>query len=169
MIALAPAAASCMTSQSEVGSAEIAARSARAKIMRVQRECEALPKGERMEESPPVKHWFVPGLYCREIHLKADTLVVGRIHLHEHFNVISRGCVTVFDEFYGEQTLEAPASFISKAGTKRLVVTHEDAIWTTFHPNPADETDLKKLEAMFTAEEYAQLGMVVGEEVEVLS
>jgi hypothetical protein len=168
VIALAPAIAFAVCQPVDPSGRESAARGARAKIMRVQRECEALPSGERMEESPPVKHWFSPGLYCREIHLKADTLVVGRIHLHEHFNVISKGCVTVFDEFDGEQTLEAHSSFISKAGTKRVVVTHEDAIWTTFHPNPTNETDLKKLEAMFTADEYAQLGMVVGEELEVL-
>ena len=65
--------------------------------------------------------------------------------------------------------MEAPVSFMSKAGTKRVVFTHEDAIWTTFHPNPTNETDLKKLEAMFTAADYAELGMVVGEELEVMA
>lgn len=152
----------------EVTPTELAARSARAKIMRIQNECAALPPGERMEESPPFINHFAPGLYCREIHLAADTLVVGRIHLHDHFNVISKGKVSVFTEFGGEETLEAPVSFMSKAGTKRVVFTHEDAIWTTFHPNPTNETDLEKLTAMFTAADYAELGMVVGEELEVL-
>jgi hypothetical protein len=61
------------------------------------------------------------------------------------------------------QTLEAPASFISEPGTKRVVFTHEDAIWTTIHPNPTDETDLKKLEDMFTSLDYAELGMDVAQ------
>jgi hypothetical protein len=43
------------------------------------------------------------------------------------------------------------------------VFTHEDAIWTTIHPNPTDETDLKKLEDMFTSLDYAELGMDVAQ------
>ena len=59
------------------------------------------------------------------------------------------------------ETHSAPASFISDVGTKRVVHTHEDAIWTTIHPNPTNETDIEKLEAMFTALEYYELGMEV--------
>jgi hypothetical protein len=47
-------------------------------------------------------------------------------------------------------------------------MTHEDAIWTTIHPNPTDETDIPTLEAMFTAMEYAELGMEVYEHKEVI-
>jgi hypothetical protein len=41
------------------------------------------------------------------------------------------------------------------------VLTHEDAIWTTIHPNPTNETDVSKLEEMNVAIEYAELGMDV--------
>lgn len=138
------------------------ARVMRAKIMNMQRACEALPDGVRMDESPPVTHHFAPGVYCREIHMKAGSAVVGRIHRHKHMNVITQGVMWVFTEF-GRQTLKAGDIFSSEPGTKRvvLVAEGEDAIWTTIHPNPTNETDLDKLVEMFTATDYAELGMEV--------
>lgn len=139
---------------------------ARGKILAIQRACQSLPDGERMDESPPLKHWLAPGIYAREIHLPAQTLVVGRIHRHRHFNIISQGKITCYTEF-GLETLEAPASFISEPGTKRVVYTHEDAIWTTIHPNPTNETDIATLEDMFTALDYAELGIEVATSQEI--
>jgi len=134
---------------------------ARAKIMRIQMACYSLPDNERIEPADaPLKHWLAPGTYCREIHLTGGTVVVGRIHRHRHMNIISKGAVTVYTEF-GYEHFEAPASFISEAGTKRVVWVHEDTIWTTIHPNPTDETNVSKLEEMFTAAEYAELKMEV--------
>ena len=135
---------------------------ARSRIMAIQRACQALPDGQRMDASPPLTHWLAPGIYAREIRLAAGTLVVGKIHRHRHFNVISAGRITCYTE-YGLEHHQAPAAFISEAGTKRVVYTHEDAIWTTIHPNPTNETDLTTLEAMFTALDYAELGMAVAE------
>jgi hypothetical protein len=150
----------------EMPQSNLPAPIARQKIMAIQRACQALPDGQRMDESPPLKHWLAPGIYGREIHLPAGTVVVGKIHRHRHFNIISQGSITCYTEF-GLETHTAPASFISEPGTKRVVHTHEDAIWTTIHPNPTDETDIKKLEEMFTALEYAELDMEVFEHKEI--
>jgi len=139
---------------------------ARQKIMAIQRACQGLPDGQRMDESPPLKHWLSPGIYAREIHLPAGTVVVGKIHRHRHFNIISKGSISCYTEF-GLETHTAPASFISEPGTKRVVHTHEDAIWTTIHPNPTNETDLATLEEMFTALEYVELGMEVYDHKEI--
>lgn len=144
----------------EMPSANLPAPVARAKIMAIQRACQAQPDGVRMDESPPVKNWLAPGIYAREIHLPGGTVVVGKIHRHRHFNIISQGSITCYTEF-GLEHHTAPASFISEPGTKRVVLTHEDAIWTTIHPNPTDETDISKLEEMFVALEYEELGMAV--------
>jgi hypothetical protein len=141
---------------------------ARSKIMAIQRACQGLPDGERMDESPPLRHWLAPGIYAREIHLPAGTLVVGKIHRQRHLNIISKGSVTCYTEF-GLEHHEAPSSFISEPGTKRVVLTHEDAIWTTIHPNPTDETDISKLEEMCVAIEYAELGMEVSNDLKELT
>jgi len=140
----------------ELPQSNLPAPVARQKIMAIQKACQALPDGERMDESPPLKHWLAPGIYAREIHLPAGTVVVGKIHRHKHFNIISQGSITCYTE-----------SFISEVGTKRVVHTHEDAIWTTIHPNPTNETDIKKLEELFTALEYYELGMEVFEFKEI--
>jgi hypothetical protein len=142
----------------ELPSANLPAPVARAKIMAIQRACQAQPDGVRMDESPPLKHWLAPGIYAREIHLPGGTVVVGKIHRHRHLNIISQGSITCYTEF-GLEHYTAPASFISEPGTKRVVLTHEDAIWTTIHPNPTDETDVSKLEEMNVAVEYAELGL----------
>jgi quercetin dioxygenase-like cupin family protein len=138
------------------------AKAARAKIMRIQAECSMLDDTHRMDESPPLKHWLSNGVYAREICLPADSVVVGKIHRHEHLNIISKGTVTVFTEF-GEETLNAGDSFISMPGTKRVVYTHpeSEAIWTTIHANPDNEKDIEKLEDRYTAIHYAELGMDV--------
>lgn len=140
--------------------------SARAMLVHLQNACMALDDAHRMDESPPLRHLFAPGIYCREIHLPADSVVVGKIHRFEHVSIISKGRVTVFDE-RGEHTYCAGDSFVSPAGTKRAVLTHEATIWTTIHPNADDERDVSVLEARYTAAEYAELGMSVGEFLEV--
>lgn len=145
----------------ELPQANLPAPVARQKIMAIQMACQALPDGERIDPGDaPLKHWLAPGVYAREVHLSAGTVVVGRIHRHRHFNIISKGTITCYTEF-GLETHTAPASFISEPGTKRVVHTHEDAIWTTIHPNPTNETDIPTLEEMFTALEYYELGMEV--------
>jgi len=144
----------------ELPSASLPAPVARAKIMAIQHACQAQPDDVRMDESPPVKNWLAPGIYAREIHLPGGTVVVGKIHRHRHLNIISQGSITCYTEF-GLEHHTAPASFISEPGTKRVVLTHEDAIWTTIHPNPTNETDVSKLEEMFVALEYEELGMAV--------
>lgn len=102
----------------------------------------------------------------REIHLPADSVVVGRIHRHDHLNIISKGRVTVFTEF-GIEDISAPATFLSRAGTKRVVHTHEDCIWTTIHPNKDNETDTAILEERYTSADYAELGMKVADMLEL--
>lgn len=159
-LATAPVDAPCDVVESE-------ARVARAKIMRMQNACMSLPDGQRMDESPPLKHWFSDGVYCREISLPAGSVVVGRIHRHEHLNIISKGSCTVYTEF-GTEELSAPATFVSKAGTKRIVYTHEDCIWTTIHKNEDNERDGSILEERYTSADYAELGMIV-DQVELLS
>lgn len=95
----------------------------------------------------PLTHHFAPSIYGREILLPADSLVVGKTHRHAHLNIISKGKVTVATE-HGLETLEAPCSFTSPIGVKRVVYAHEDTIWTCIHPNPTDTTDLTELEGL---------------------
>ena len=88
--------------------------------------------GGEWEESFPLTHRFADGVYAREMLIPAGHLIVGKIHKYGHLNIITKGLVSVLTEF-GVETLEAPTTFVSKPGTKRVVFAHEDTVWTTLH------------------------------------
>lgn len=92
-----------------------------------------------------VVHRFTPGLYIREIFMRKGSIVASKIHKTEHPFVISKGDVSVWSDETGVERLAAPYTGITKPGTRRALMMHEDTIWTTFHPTK--ETDLEKLEA----------------------
>lgn len=93
----------------------------------------------------PLFHRFAPGIYLREIHMPADTIIVGKVHRTEHFNVLVKGaCLIVHDDGSSEE-LRAPMTFVSKAGVQKVLLILEDMIWMTVHPT--DETDIPTLEA----------------------
>lgn len=128
----------------------------RAAILAIEAEALALPPECR--EQAPLRHHFAPGQYAREIYLKKNTLTGGRIHRHAHVNVLSMGRCLVYTEF-GTELLIAPETFVSRPGTKRLVLPLEDVVWTTFHANPTDSRDIPWLEDQIIAPSYAAIGM----------
>lgn len=105
------------------------------------------------QEDFPVIHYHAPGQYAREIFLRANRLIVGKIHKHAHINTISMGECIVVTEF-GIQRIKAPKTFVSKPGTKRALVTLKDTIWTTYHVT--DKTDLAEIEEDIIAKTYAE-------------
>jgi hypothetical protein len=104
----------------------------------------------------PLKHSFGGGIYMREIFIPADTLLTGKIHRHDHPNVLLEGEVSVVTESGGVELLKAPLAMISPSRTKRALYTHTDCRWITFH-NVGDERDLQKIESMIIAKSYAEL------------
>lgn len=88
-------------------------------------------------------HRFTPGMYIREVHMKAGEMWITRVHKYEHPFVISKGSVSVWTEHEGVRHLKAPHTGITIPGTRRVLIVHEDCIWTTFHP-----TDLKDPEEL---------------------
>jgi hypothetical protein len=63
----------------------------------------------------------------------------------------------------GCSNITAPACVASPPGTKRVFYAHTDLVWTTFHPNPDNETDVAKLEALLIAPDFLALGPVLHE------
>lgn len=108
----------------------------------------------------PVQNIFAPGTYCREITMPEGLVITGRIHKHEHTNIISKGRCVVLTEF-GFEEIVAPAVFKSAVGTKRVVYTLEDTVWTTVHANPTNETDVDKLLADLSTDCYSDIEIEV--------
>lgn len=134
-------------------SSEIASQIDRERILKVEEEIKKLPDvfyGD--SDNCPLTHKFAPGVYVREIFIPKGMIVVGKIHKHDHPNILLKGEVMVATEFGGKEHLKAPLSLISKAGTKRVVFALEDTIWITIHAT--NETDLEKIEDEVIAESY---------------
>ena len=103
---------------------------------------EMLAVGEDVQNEP--YHQFAPGVYARELFIGKNQLIVGKVHKTEHFNIISKGEASVATE-EGVIRVKAPYTFVSKAGTQKVVYAHEDVVWTTIHAT--NETNVEKLEA----------------------
>jgi len=88
-----------------------------------------------------VVHRFTPGLYAREIFMPAGSIITSKIHRTEHPYVISQGRVSVFIEGKGWEQLSAPHTGITKPGTRRLLLIHEDTVWITFHPTELETVE----------------------------
>jgi hypothetical protein len=114
-----------------------------------------------------VKHYFSPKdekygccTYAREMLIPKGTLIIGKIHRHQHLNIISKGKVVVYTEF-GEKHLEGPVTFVSEIGLKRSVYALEDTLWTTIHLTQfVGEENLGKIEEEVIAPDYEQMGLI---------
>lgn len=131
--------------------AEIGRSVSREFILDFERE---LLKREQVEM--PVTHYFAPGMYVRSLFIPAGVCLTGAIHRHAHLNIIAQGDISVLTED-GVQRFQAPRVLLSSVGIKRVGYTHSDTTWITCHTNPTDESDIKKLEAMYVTNDYAQL------------
>jgi hypothetical protein len=114
-----------------------------------------------------VKHYFTPQddkfgcfTYAREMTIPTDTFIIGKIHRHQHLNIISKGSVSVITE-HGPKKYVGPTTFVSEPGTKRAVYAEEGTIWTTIHTvSYGTEADLDKIEAEVIAPSYEDLNLL---------
>jgi len=131
-------------------------------ILAVQTRMEqAIAWGEWPREEGTLIHHFTPGLYARELRIPGGVLTATKIHKYAHVVVLSKGKVSVMSE-EGVATFEAPHTFITKAGTKRLVYHHTDVVWTTIHklPDPDrtyTENDLDEIESYLISPSFEAL------------
>lgn len=96
-------------------------------------------------ENNPVHH-FAEGMYGRELPIKAHSMVVGKIHRHEHFVLLLKGTVTINTD-RGMETITGPHIWVSPPGAKRALYTHDDCVFFTVHLNPDNSRDLDVIEA----------------------
>lgn len=110
--------------------------------------------GHRLAELPqqelPLTHHFSPGIYLREIFMPAGTVVIGKIHKTEHFNIILAGACLIVHGDGRREELRAPYTFVSQAGVQKVLYILEDCLWQTVHANPAEERDVELLEEQLT-------------------
>jgi hypothetical protein len=100
-----------------------------------------------------VTHHLADGVYVRELELPVGSVVLSRVHKRALVNIISKGYVIVVDS-NGTNQYTAGSTFVSKAGTQRLVYALEDTIWNTAHVT--DKTQPDELVEDLTFDNYEE-------------
>ena len=77
---------------------------------------------------PPVNHYFLDGMYCRETLVVAGTIGVGATHKTASFNLLIEGTIVVSNG-ETEVVLKAPQIFIGSAGVQKNGYMLTDVIW----------------------------------------
>lgn len=103
----------------------------------------------------PLKHYFAPGLYLREMRVPKGVTLTGRVHKTEHYCIVLSGKAVVHSEG-GHATYQAGDIIHAMPGAKRAIHALEDIVWLNIHHNPGNERDLEKIEEIFTAGDYQE-------------
>lgn len=91
------------------------------------------------------RHYFVGGMYGREMIMPAGTCLVGKLHKKDHFFLLTKGKVRVVNED-GAHDIEAPFVLCSKAGTKRAIFAIVDSVGMNVHRTDLTDVDLVEAE-----------------------
>lgn len=109
-------------------------------IERLQLEVSKMPQADGMV----TEHFFSNGMYSRKLFRKAGTLIVGKVHKHDHLFICAMGEIIAWTE-NGMKKLGPGDIIESKAGTKRVTLATVDSIGITVHKT--DKIDLEEIEA----------------------
>ena len=106
-------------------------------------------------EKIPIKHFFMDGVYVREMTMFKNMVVIGAIHKHLHMCFLLKGHLTVASE-EGVVDYIAPCHIIAKPGAKRVLHAIEDSVWYNTHKNPNNIKDIDELERELVAINYKE-------------
>lgn len=118
----------------------------RAAIMEYERQLLEMPQ-IKLE----AKHYIAGGMYARELFMPKGSTVTGKIHLKEHLCHVSFGVVTVVEDTQSYLVV-GPCTFVGKPGSKRVLLMHEDTLWTAFHTT--DKLTVEECEATLATNDY---------------
>mgnify|MGYP005816897323 CR=1 FL=1 len=106
-------------------------------------------------EKLPINHFFMDGVYIREMTMYKGMVVIGAIHKDLHMCFLLKGHLTVANE---EGVVEhiAPCFIESSPGVKRVLYAHEDSVWYNTHKNPNNIRNVEQLEKELVVTNYEQ-------------
>ena len=114
---------------------------------------QAMLTGEQVDI--PVKHRFSGDIYSREILIPKGTLLTGRIHKFDHFDIMLSGDISVSTDNGEVKRLTGLNIMEGRSGKKRAGYAHEDTRWITFHS--AEERDPEEMYEFLTCGSFEEL------------
>lgn len=88
----------------------------------------------------PTEHIFHGGMYCRQMFQPKGSVVLGKVHLSEHFFMLVSGTVKI-----GHDEVKAPYLMTCEPGVQRALWALTDALYMTIHRT--DATTVEQAEA----------------------
>jgi len=117
---------------------------------------EEFMKGCEQAEIPVISN-NVNGMYTREILIRKDVVLTGRVHLFPYVDIMLSGDITIRTPD-GLTRYTGANVFYGEAGRKRIGYAHEDTRWITVHNTPiTDGDDFYKLLTVATLDEFNQI------------
>lgn len=110
----------------------------------------------------PLQHLFCENQYIREIFVPINTLFTTYTHKTEHPFFASIGEFLMWETGKGWLHVKAPCTGITDIGSKRIVFTLTDVVFTTIHYNPENIKDVDELHDMLF-ENYENEKLSLGE------
>jgi len=103
---------------------------------------------------------FGAAMYARELSLGKGAIIIGRIHKHPTVNVLLKGKLLVVSEG-GRRTVEAPCTYISEPGIKKIGYVLEDCVWlNVIMTDVVGEENLDLIANNHTAQSYGDIGLI---------
>ena len=109
--------------------------------------------GYHHRDDYPLKHSFAEGLYIRRLLIPQGHLGLTFIHKCSYPFFMMAGDATII-QADGNIRMKAPQSFITEAGTQRVIFSHVDSVFATVHTNPENERDIDVIEKRIFADYY---------------
>ncbi|MDC4360932.1 hypothetical protein NQ651_17225 [Acinetobacter baumannii] len=113
---------------------------------------------------PPIKHYFAPNVYVREMFAPAGAVIVGEMHKTEFICTVLSGRAIIYSE-HGKVEIEGGQTFVSPVGAKRLFVIEEDLVFQTIHHTKLTDLDEIRKELLVEDEDFKQFRLANGLEV----
>ena len=105
------------------------------------------------DDALPIRHFFMDGVYVREMTMYDGMIVIGAIHKHLHRCFLLEGHLTVASA-KGVEEYIAPCFIIADPGEKRILYAHKKSVWYNTHKNIDNIEDVKELEKQIVAVNY---------------
>ena len=93
------------------------------KIVALEKALQVLPEAEDVAS---ITEHFNGDVYLRQMDLKADTLITGKLHKTSHFSILLKGKASINMGDGRKVTVEAPYIFTTEKLTKRLIYAITD-------------------------------------------
>ena len=124
-------------------------------------------KMENIVDDLIITNYIKGGVYAREMKAPAGLVITGKIHEHDHINILSEGEISVMTDD-GMKRVKAPYTFESKAGIRRIGYTHSDITWTSIHS--VNNDDINEIEKeLFTTPNIDWVSDLFKSDIEVLT